>query len=63
MRAGTGGDAEMLFRAWKTNHTFSPVRRPTGNAVAARVILTLKTEWVWARDRDAAAELRTAIIA
>lgn len=57
----TGGDAEILCRAWKTDHTFAPVGRPTGNAVAERVILTLKTELVWARDWDSAEELRTAI--
>lgn len=59
----TGGDAEILCRLWKVDHTFAPVGRPTGNAVAERVILTLKTELVWARDWDSAEELRAAIIA
>jgi transposase InsO family protein len=38
----TGADAEALCRRWGLVHTFAPVARPTGNAVAERVIQTLK---------------------
>ncbi len=37
----TGADCEQLCDEWKVNHTFSPVGRPTGNAVAERVIQTI----------------------
>lgn len=57
----TGADAEALARAWRVQHTFAPVRRPTGTAVAERVILTLNTERIWARDWASADELRLAI--
>lgn len=59
----TGGGAEVLARDWKFDHTFAPVGRPTGNAVAERVILTLKTELIWAQDWASADELRAAIAA
>lgn len=57
----TGGDCQEFCQFWKIDHTFAPVGRPTGNAVAERVILTLKIELVWARDWDSADELRAAI--
>jgi putative transposase len=39
------------------------VGRPTGNAVAKRVIRTMKEEVVWLRDGDTADELREALLA
>jgi len=57
----TGGDAEHLAATWRFEHTFAPVGRPTGNAVAERVIQTLKIELIWTRDWESIAELRTAI--
>jgi len=57
----TGGDCQDFCGLWRIDHTFAPVGRPTGNAVAERVILTLKIELVWARDWDSADELRAAI--
>lgn len=54
----TGRDCEALCERWRLDHTFAPVGRPTGNAVAERFILTLKTELIWARDWDSLAELR-----
>lgn len=38
----TGADAEKLCASWHIEHTFAPVARPTGNAVAERVIQTLR---------------------
>jgi len=32
----TGADCENLCKAWHIEHTFAPVGRPTGNAVAER---------------------------
>jgi putative transposase len=57
----TGSDCEDLCTRWGLDHTLAPVGRPTGNAVAERVILTLKVELVWTRDWESAAELRIAI--
>ena len=37
--------------------------RPTGNAVAERVIRTMKEEVVWLRDWEGADELREALLA
>ena len=37
--------------------------RPTGNAVAERVIRTMKEEVIWLRDWDSADELREALLA
>ena len=39
----------------------APVGRPTGNAVAERVIQTLKIELIWTRDWKDAAEFEVAI--
>lgn len=44
-------------------HTFAPVGRPTGNAVAERVIRTMKEEVVWLRDGETADELLKALLA
>ena len=50
-------------RAWGFDHTYAPIGRPTGNAVAERVIKTLKEECLWLRDWKNAAEIRAAIAA
>lgn len=57
----TGQDCADLCRHWSLDHTFAPVRRPTGNAVAERLIKTLKVELVWTRDWRSADELRSAV--
>jgi transposase InsO family protein len=57
----TGSDCETLCRDWHVDHTFAPVGRPTGNAVAERFIATLKIELIWTRDWDSIEELRTAV--
>ena len=57
----TGGDCHALGILWRLDHTFAPVGRPTGNAVAERFILTMKSELIWTRDWESAAELRQAL--
>lgn len=57
----TGADCHDLCNRWNLVHTFSPVARPTGNAVAERVIQTLKVELVWTRDWQSLDELRAAV--
>jgi putative transposase len=57
----TGGDCEALCHYWGIEHTLAPVGRPTGNAVAERLIQTLKVELIWTRDWETIAELREAI--
>jgi putative transposase len=57
----TGADAEALCRDWGLVHTFAPVARPTGNAVAERLIQTLKVELLWTRDWESLDELHGAI--
>lgn len=59
----TGADCAALVEKWGLLHTFAPVGRPTGNAVAERVIRTMKEEVVWLRDWDSADELREALLA
>jgi putative transposase len=59
----TGADCAALVAQWGLEHTYAPVGRPTGNAVAERVIRTLKEEVVWLRDWESIDELRAAIIA
>lgn len=59
----TGADCAALVEKWGLLHTFAPVGRPTGNAVAERVIRTMKEEVVWLRDWEDAAELREALLA
>ncbi|MHB8481039.1 MAG: transposase, partial [Vulcanimicrobiaceae bacterium] len=56
----TGADCEQLCDQWKVNHTFSPVGRPTGNAVAERVIQTMKLELFWLQDWEDMAEIEAA---
>lgn len=57
----TGRDCQDLCDHWRLNHTFAPVGRPTGNAVAERVIRTMKEECIWLRDWDSLEELRAAL--
>lgn len=57
----TGGDARDLCKAWKLDHTFAPIGRPTGNAVAERFIRTLKEEVLWLRDFDTVDDVREAV--
>jgi putative transposase len=59
----TGADCAALCEEWHLDHTYAPVGRPTGNAVAERVIRTLKEEVVWLRDWDNIDELRAALAA
>ena len=56
----TGDDCDKLGRAWNLDHTFAPVGRPTGNAVAERFIQTLKLELIWLRDWEDLEELGAA---
>lgn len=57
----TGSDCEDLCKKWHLDHTFAPVGRPTGNAVAERFIQTLKVELIWTRDWTSIEELREAV--
>lgn len=57
----TGADCAALCARWRLDHTLAPVGRPTGNAVAERFILTLKSELIWTRDWESADELNQAI--
>lgn len=59
----TSYDAEDLAAAWGVTHTFAPVGRPTGNAVAERTIRTMKEECIWLRDWPDAETLRVALVA
>lgn len=52
----TGEDCREMCDYWGVEHTFAPVGRPTGNAVAERVIKTMKVEVIWTRDWKSAAE-------
>ena len=57
----TGYDCQELCRIWDLDHTFSPVRRPTGNAVVERLIETMKEEVIWQKDWESADELLLAL--
>ena len=57
----TGDDCATMCAMWNIEHTFAPIGRPTGNAVAERFIETLKVEQIWTRDWESAEELRAAI--
>ena len=57
----SGADCQELCEAWRLEHTFAPVGRPTGNAVAERFIRTLKVELLWTRDWESLDELRQAV--
>ncbi len=57
----TGGDAVVLTERWHLDHTFAPVGRPTGNAVAERTIQTMKVESIWLQDWEDADEVHAAL--
>jgi len=57
----TGADCDELCKRWNLDHTLAPVGRPTGNAVAERVIRTMKEECIWLRDWTSLAELQSAL--
>lgn len=57
----TGSDCDALCDRWGIDHSFAPVGRPTGNAVAERFIRTMKEELVWLQDWESEAQLRTAV--
>ncbi len=57
----TGADCQEVCETWRLEHTFAPVGRPTGNAVAERFIQTLKVELLWTRDWESLEELRQAV--
>lgn len=57
----TGDDCLSLVDTWRLDHTFAPVGRPTGNAVAERLIRTMKEECIWLRDWASIEELRQAL--
>lgn len=59
----TGADCANLCDDWNVEQLFAPVGRPTGNAVAERVIRTMKEECIWLRDWTSAAELQAALSA
>lgn len=54
----TGADCETLCDAWRVDHPFAPVGRPTGNAVAERVIQTMKLELFWLQDWEDLEQIR-----
>lgn len=57
----TGADARDLATRWGLEHTFAPVGRPTGNAVAERTIRTMKEECLWLDDWDSAEDVDRAL--
>lgn len=57
----TGQDCVELCERWNLDHTLAPVGRPTGNAVAERVIRTMKEECIWLRDWNSLEELQQAL--
>lgn len=57
----TGADCQAFCREWALDHTFAPVGRPTGNAVAERLIQTLKLECLWLRDWETREEVEIAL--
>ena len=59
----TGVDCKDLCATWAVDHLFSRVGRPTGNALAERLIKTLKVELIWTRDWDSLEDLRRAVAA
>jgi putative transposase len=57
----TGADAAALASRWGLLQTFSPVGRPTGNAVAERTIQTMKVECLWLEEFEDAADVQRAL--
>ena len=59
----TGRDCAAICERWGIFHSYSPVGRPTGNAVVERLIRTLKEEVIWLRDWDTVEQVREAVAA
>lgn len=57
----TGVDARDLCDEWNVDHTFAPIGRPTGNAVAERLNRTLKEEVLWLQDFETIDDVRRAV--
>lgn len=57
----TGHDAAALAKRWGIVHTFAPVGRPTGNAVAERTIQTMKVECLWRSEFEDVGAVQTAL--
>ena len=57
----TGNDCAELCSNWNIDHTYSPIGRPTGNAVVERFIQTIKEELIWTRDWHSIDELNAAV--
>ncbi len=57
----TGAECEAMCEHWNLTHIFSRKGRPTGNAVAERVIRTIKEEVLWLRDWETADQVRDAL--
>jgi putative transposase len=57
----TGANARDLCHEWHVNHTFAPIGRATGNAVAERFIRTLKEEVLWLQDFATVEDVRRAV--
>lgn len=57
----TGADCRLLCSRWGLIHTFAPVGRPTGNALAERTIRTMKEECIWLHDFANLSELKAAL--
>lgn len=57
----TSGDCWDFCEDGHLDHTPAPVGRPTGNAVAERLIQSMKQECIWLRDWESAAELQAAL--
>ena len=59
----TGKDRRALCATWHLAHTFAPVGRPTGSAVAERFSRTPKEHLIWLRDWESTDELEAAVVA
>ena len=57
----TAADCRDFCQERHLDHTFAPVGRPTGNAVAEQLIQTLKVECIWLKDWESRAELQAAL--
>jgi putative transposase len=57
----TGRDAAALAAEWRLTHTFAPVGRPTGNALAERTIQTAKVECLWLEEFDTVEDVQRAL--
>ncbi len=57
----TASDCRDFCQELRLDPTFAPVGRPTGNAVAERLIQTLTVECIWLKDWESRAELQAAL--